>query len=234
LLYAPGGFDPRKNIGRLIEAYLGLDRELRKKYPLVIASKLHPGIKDHWENFAKDLGLDSGNLLFTDYVPDDHLKCLYKMCHAYIFPSLHEGFGLPVLEAMACGAPVIGSNRTSVPEAIGLQDALFDPYSVGSIREKLYRICTDKEYLSLLQEHSKIQPSNFSWRRSGKFAIDAIEKDHKRLSSQGYKPPSNDELPAFKDIQNMLDRGFNGAIPSKSDWLQLKQCFDINLVQFQS
>lgn len=233
LLYAPGGFDPRKNIGRLIEAYSGIDREIRSRYPLVIASKLHPGIKDHWENFAKDLGLESDSLLFTDYVPDDHLKCLYKMCHAYIFPSLHEGFGLPVLEAMVCGAPVIGSDRTSIPEAIGLQEALFDPYSVEDIREKLNRICTDKEYLSLLQEHSKIQPSRFSWRRSAELAVNAIENDYKRLMAQGYKPPSKDDLPTFEDIRAMLDRDFNGVGPTDSDWTQLKKCFDANLVQIQ-
>jgi glycosyltransferase involved in cell wall biosynthesis len=233
LLYAPGGFDPRKNIGRLIEAYSGIDRELRSQHPLVLASKLHPGIKDYWENFAKDLGLELDNLLFTDYVPDEHLKCLYKMCHAYIFPSLHEGFGLPVLEAMVCGAPVIGSDRTSVPEAIGLQEALFDPYSVEDIRDKLNRICTDKGYLSLLQEHSKIQPSRFSWRQSAELAVNAIENDYQRLIVQGYKPPSTDDLPTFEDIRTMLDRDFNGVDPAESDWLQLKKCFDANLVQFK-
>jgi glycosyltransferase involved in cell wall biosynthesis len=232
LLYAPGGFDPRKNIGHLIEAYSGIDHEIRNQYPLVIVSKLHAGIKDHWENFAKDLGLELDNLLFTDYVPDDHLKCLYKMCHAYIFPSLHEGFGLPVLEAMACGAPVIGSDKTSVPEAIGLQEALFDPYSVEDIRDKLNRICTDKNYLSLLQEHSKLQLTRFSWKRSAELAVNAIEDDYKRLMAQGYRPVSKEDLPTFEDIRAMLDRDFNGVGPTESDWLQLKKCFDANVVQF--
>jgi glycosyltransferase involved in cell wall biosynthesis len=233
LLYAPGGFDPRKNIGRLLEAYSGIDREVRKEHPLVIASKLHPGIKDHWENIARELGLESADIVFTDYVPDDHLKCFYKMCHAYVFPSLHEGFGLPVLEAMVCGAPVIGSDNTSVPEAIGLQDALFDPYSVDDMREKLNRICTDKVYLSLLKEHSKIQPSKFSWKRSAALAIEAIEKNHAQLLAKGYKPLSKEDLPSFDDIRTMLDREFNGVGPTESDWVQFKECFDANLEQFQ-
>jgi glycosyltransferase involved in cell wall biosynthesis len=233
LLYAPGGFDPRKNIGRLIEAYSGMERVLRHKYPLVIASKLHSGIKDHWDKSGRDLGLDPGNLLFTDYLPDDHLKCFYKMCHAYIFPSLHEGFGLPALEAMVCGAPVIGSDRTSIPEAIGLQEALFDPYSVEDIRDKLNRICTDKGYLSLLQEHSKIQPSRFSWRRSAELAVNAIENNYKRLMAEGYRTLSKENLPTIEDIRTMLDRDFNGVGPTESDWLQLNKCFDANLVQFQ-
>ncbi len=233
LLYAPGGFDMRKNIGRLIEAYAGLERQVIKKHPLVIVSKLHPGIKDHWTNFASDLGLESGDLVFTDFVSDEHLKCLYKMCYAYVFPSLHEGFGLPVLEAMVCGAPVIGSDKTSIPEAIGLQEALFDPYSVDSMRDKLRRICNDKEYLSLLQKHSKIQPTKFSWRRSAELAVSAIEISYKTLLAAGYRSPIKNDLPTYEDIKNILSEDFNGVNPSESDWAQLKKCFDDNLVQFQ-
>jgi glycosyltransferase involved in cell wall biosynthesis len=232
LLYAPGGFDPRKNIDRLIQAYAELDDHIKNKHTLVIASKLHPGIKDHWLNFANQLGLLEGQLVFTDYVPDEHLKVLYSTCHAYILPSLHEGFGLPVLEAMLCGAPVIGANATSIPEAIGLKEALFDPYSVDDMRDKLNRICTDKEYLSLLKEHSKIQPSKFSWKRSAELAIDAIEKDHQRLLVNGYKKPSKVELPSFEDLKKMLDRELNGVGPTESDWVQFKECFDANLEQF--
>jgi glycosyltransferase involved in cell wall biosynthesis len=232
LLYAPGGFDPRKNIGRLIEAYSGLNVEIRKKHPLVIASKLHPGIKDHWESIAREKGLDTEDLIFTDYVPDDHLKCLYKKCHAYVFPSLHEGFGLPVLEAMVCGAPVIGANRTSVPEAIGLQEALFDPESVDEMREKLHQICTDEDYRTVLLEHAKIQPSKFSWKRSAELAVNAIEKDYARLVTDSYRPTSREDLPTFSDIQNLLNSGFNGVTPSESDWEQLQKCFDANCIEF--
>jgi glycosyltransferase involved in cell wall biosynthesis len=233
LLYAPGGFDPRKNIGRLIDAYSGLDSEVRKKHPLVIASKLHPGIKDHWEKIVRKLGLEPEDVVFTDYVPDEHLKCFYKMCHAYVFPSLHEGFGLPVLEAMLCGAPVIGANATSIPEAIGLEDALFDPYSVEDIKNKLNLICTNQEYFDLLKGHSKVQPKKFSWKRSAELAINAIENDYLRLKESGYKSLKEEQLPTYAELKKMLDREFNGVGPTESDWVQFKKCFDANLEQLQ-
>jgi glycosyltransferase involved in cell wall biosynthesis len=232
LLYAPGGFDPRKNIDRLIQAYAGLEQSVKINHPLVIASKLHPGIKDHWLNFANQLGLAEGQIIFTDYVPDDHLKVLYSACHAYVLPSLHEGFGLPVLEAMLCGAPVIGANATSIPEAIGLEAALFDPYSVEDIQDKLNLICTNQDYLDLLKAHSKVHPKNFSWKRSAELAINAIEKDYLRLKESGYKPLTKDHLPTYDDLVRILDREFNGVGPTESDWIQFKECFDTNLSQF--
>ncbi|MDP1211649.1 glycosyltransferase, partial [Klebsiella pneumoniae] len=77
---------------------------------------------------------------------------LYRLCKLFIFASLHAGFGLPVLEAMSCGAPAIGSNVTSIPEVIGNHEALFDPYSVSSNRDKIAQCFTDNVFLEHLKE----------------------------------------------------------------------------------
>uniref|UniRef100_UPI0023600828 glycosyltransferase n=1 Tax=Escherichia coli TaxID=562 RepID=UPI0023600828 len=81
----------------------------------------------------------------------------YRLCKLFIFASLHEGFGLPVLEAMSCGAPVIGSNVTSIPEVIGNPEALFVPYSVSSMRDKIAQCLTDDTFLARLKDMAQQQ-----------------------------------------------------------------------------
>jgi ADP-heptose:LPS heptosyltransferase len=104
------------------------------------------------------------------------LSTLYNTCALFILPSLYEGLGLPAMEAMLCGAPVIGSNKTSLPEVIGLEEALFDPYSVEAISSKISRVLTDQQFRALLQENGKKQSVNFSWDMSAKRALRAMEQ----------------------------------------------------------
>ena len=106
-------------------------------FPLAIVNIWNP---------ASGNGLQQGELVLTGYVPEHELIQLYRLCKLFIFASLHEGFGLPVLEAMSCGAPAVGSNVTSIPEVIGNPEALFDPYSVSSIREKIAQCLTDDAF----------------------------------------------------------------------------------------
>jgi len=175
ILFAPGGFDPRKNFARLIEAYSTLAPDLRQTYQLVIASKLHPPQREELSGYAKSFGLKSHELVLTGYVEDDELVALYSMSKLFVFPSTHEGFGLPVLEAMACGAAVIGSNCSSVPEVIGFEDALFDPFSVTSIAEKMAQALNDEAFRATLIEHAAVQAATFSWDESAKKALAALE-----------------------------------------------------------
>lgn len=115
IMYAPGGFDARKNIDGLVKAYSMLAPALRATHQLLIASKLEASERERLHQFSLRCGLAEGELLFTDYVEDDTLIALYRACALFVFPSKHEGFGLPALEAMACGALVIGGdNRKSV------------------------------------------------------------------------------------------------------------------------
>ncbi len=210
LLYAPGGFDYRKNLNRLIEAYAELPPDLQRRHPLVIASKLAQGLREAWTWKAGDAGVEPDCFILTDYVSDEHLRVLYANCHAYVFPSLHEGFGLPVLEAMACGAPVIASNVTSIPEVIGNEpDALFDPYDVTDIRNSLLRIVSDSTLHARLKVHSKMRATSFSWQRTAALAADAIRRlpSHKRVSNATALPSAA----AAIDIVNSLAGRVGGA-----------------------
>lgn len=174
-LYAPGGFDYRKNLNNLLEAYGSLPTEIQKAYPLVISSKLFEGMSEAWRWKAGECGLPEDCFIMTDYVSDDELRTLYSACHTYVFPSLYEGFGLPVLEAMACGAAVIASEATSIPEAVGdFEEALFDPHSVAQIKDRLLSVVGDAEFHRELKLHGKERVKAFSWDKTADMAFDAI------------------------------------------------------------
>lgn len=175
IVYAPGGFDIRKNFVNLIKAYAKLPKELKEQHQLIIVSKVDDGNKERLFKLAQNEGIAKEDLLLTGYVSDEDLIAFYSVCDLFVFPSIHEGFGLPVLEAMNCGATVIGSNTTSIPEVIGCDEALFDPYSVESIRDKIVQVLTDEELQKKLKEHNKVQVQKFSWDRSAKKAIQSIE-----------------------------------------------------------
>ena len=176
ILYAPGGFDPRKNFGRLLEAYSKLPDSLKDKHQLVIVSKLQPQQRMELLALAKKYSVKSTELVLTGYVNDGDLVTLYSLTKLFVFPSTHEGFGLPVLEAMACGAAVIGSNCSSIPEVIGFADALFDPLSAQSITAKIIEALENQVFRAQLIANAAEQLTKFSWDESAKKAIAALER----------------------------------------------------------
>ena len=99
----------------------------------------------------KKLGINE-NVVFTGHVDDEELVMLYNLCDLFVFPSINEGFGLPPLEAMACGAAVLASNASSLPEVIGHQDALFDPNDGIGLAKKMERALTDSKFRDFLKE----------------------------------------------------------------------------------
>jgi glycosyltransferase involved in cell wall biosynthesis len=109
-------------------------------------------------------------------VSDTDLHLLYNACHLFVFPSWHEGFGLPVLEAMQCGKPVIAANLTSLPEAVGRDDALFDPFDLSDMTAKLERGLTDEIFRRSLAEHGLRHSQNFSWDATARRAWEALEQ----------------------------------------------------------
>lgn len=166
-----GGADERKNLPRLIEAWSRLPNTIRQTHQLLFAGRMPEGNVRVFRNFAKDYNLAEDELVIGGYVSDDELIQLYNQCKLFVFPSWHEGFGLPALEAMACGAAVIGSNVTSLPEVINLPDALFDPLEIHSITAKLQEALEDGAFLQRLREHGLGQSKNFSWDLTVKQAI---------------------------------------------------------------
>lgn len=181
LMYT-GSFDARKNQAALIEAFAQLPAQLRHQYQLVIAGNGWDGVYASLREVARKAGLSEDRVVFTGRVSDDQLFALYNLCHLFVFPSLREGFGLPALEAMACGTPAIGSNCTSVPEVIGRPDALFDPHCTQSISHKMTEVLTNDAFHQELTAHGLSHSKNFSWDTSAKRAIEGFEALHERNS----------------------------------------------------
>lgn len=171
-----GGADERKNLPRLIEAYAKLPGGLREKHQLVFAGKMPDVLVSNLKYLAEKNGLKQGELLFTGYVSDKELVQLYNLCSLFVFPSWHEGFGLPALEAMACGAPVLGANTSSLPEVIALPEALFDPLDATAISQKMAEVLNNDGFCTKLREHGLEQAKRFSWDETAIRAIRAWEK----------------------------------------------------------
>ena len=119
LLYSGGG-DAHKNLHRLYQAFARLPLELRKSHQLVMVGKELHSEQDIHRKILKKLGINA-RVVFTGYVDDDDLISLYNLCKLFVFPSIHEGFGLPPLEAMACGAPVIASRAGQPSRGCGIE-----------------------------------------------------------------------------------------------------------------
>jgi glycosyltransferase involved in cell wall biosynthesis len=144
-----GGMDPRKNIERLVNAYAGLPAALRRRHQLVIVCELWGEQRQQVDDLLGEFDAKA-DVLFTGYVSDETLALLFQSARLSIFPSLYEGYGLPVAEAMASGTPVIGSRTSSIPELIHDDEALFDPYDADAIRTTLKRALEDPAFLKRL------------------------------------------------------------------------------------
>ena len=114
-------------------------------------------------------------VIWLGYVPDDLLPNLYSEATAFIFPSLYEGFGLPLVEAMACGCPTISSNMASLPEIGGKAAHFFDPTEISDMAEAIKKVCEDSEYQQTLAQRGTKQAKNFSWESSTKKHMDLFE-----------------------------------------------------------
>lgn len=177
LMYS-GGSDDRKNQRKLIDAYALLPKEIRDQYQLVLAGGLPDFHKIQFEEHISSRGLNDSHVIITGRISDADMMMLYNLCALYVFPSLHEGFGLPVLEAMSCGAPVIGSNVSSIPEVIGNPDALFDPNSALLMSTKIQSVLCSPSETDALKSYAIGQVKKFTWDISGVRAISAIQASY--------------------------------------------------------
>ena len=170
ILYVGAG-DPRKNLFNLIQAYALLPLHLIAQYKLVLAGKLIPAEIQLLYDCLYNLNIPEDHIVILGFVSDKELVDLYSNCYLFIFPSLHEGFGLPVLEAMNCGAAVIGSNLTSIPEIIGKKEALFNPYDVQDICDLIIKALEDKHFYNQLKLNAVEKSKSFSWDRTALLAM---------------------------------------------------------------
>jgi glycosyltransferase involved in cell wall biosynthesis len=173
-LLSVGNVEPHKNILGLIEAFALLSPELRGAYQLAVV--VNKDAHGRIYAFINSLEIPDTDVKLLSDLDDEQMVKLYNLCHLFVLPSLHEGFGLPALEAMACGAAAIGSNCTSIPEVIGRDDALFDPRTPADIARLIGKVLSDPEYHRSLRKHAQHQAAKFSWDTTARRALDALEK----------------------------------------------------------
>jgi len=171
-----GIVEQRKNVFKLLEAFSQLSYELRKNYQLVFAGGNPAHIVNQIIAAAGELGISRDEIIFTGYISDEELLYLYNICKLSVFPSWYEGFGLPVVEAMACGTPIICANATSLPEVIENEDAMFNPFDVNDISNKITKALTDDNFRTELISRGLKQSEKFSWDESAKIAIKLFEQ----------------------------------------------------------
>ena len=219
ILYS-GATDERKNHLRLIKAFSLLPNKYQEEYQLVIAGGMPEENKLRFKAYIKQCNLNTKQVIFTNRVSDAELRDLYNLCELYVFPSYHEGFGLPALEAMQCGAATIGANTTSVPEVIGREDALFDPFDEEAIAEKIEEVLSNETFRENLKKHSLIQAKKFSWDKSAKKVIAGLEQWYTKNKQHYHKSDTNYTENLIDDIVPIQN--------SKDDLLYISEAIAFN------
>jgi glycosyltransferase involved in cell wall biosynthesis len=169
-----GNLEPRKNIARLIEAFDQLVKAGNIDHKLVVTGKKSWLYDDIFETVNR-LGLSS-EVIFTGYAPYEDLPFLLNGADTFIYPSLYEGFGLPPLEAMACGTPVITSNVSSLPEVVGDAGILVDPLNVDEIAKAIYKVLSDKNLQEEMRKKGLERAKMFSWEKVARETIRLLEE----------------------------------------------------------
>lgn len=226
-----GGTDFRKNIDGLFRAFASLPSNLRDKYALALIGREVFHQKNHFLTLAKQAGLQENELIFTDYVSDADLALLYNACTLLVFPSWHEGFGLPVLEAMACGKAVIAANSSSLPEVVGRQDALFAPCDDADMAAKMAEVLQNVEFRHELERHGLEQAKKFSWSASASRAWEALTHLQTEHSAQkGAVLPPNFRRPKLAFV-SPLPPEKTGIADYSADLLpELARHYDITVI----
>jgi alpha-1,3-rhamnosyl/mannosyltransferase len=165
-----GTLEPRKNIAVLIKALA----RMKNKIPLILAGWQGWGDKQ-WLNEIKKLGLDK-RIYIANYVDEETLACLYSGAHAFVYPSVYEGFGLPVLEAMACGCPVVCSNVSSLPEVAGDAALYITPHDHDELAHTLDMVIGDDSIKEVLIERGLLRAQQFSWQKTAQQTVNLFMK----------------------------------------------------------
>jgi glycosyltransferase involved in cell wall biosynthesis len=178
-----GTIEPRKNLVTLLEAYHALHQRGGATPALVVAGRkgwLYQPVFDR----VRELGLE-GRVYFTDYIHSADAPTLMNAAEVFVFPSLYEGFGLPPLEAMACGTPVICSNASSLPEVVGEGGILFQPRDVGGLVAAIESVLSDERLRAQLCARGLAQASRFSWERAARETLFVYRRVFEEKASHG-------------------------------------------------
>lgn len=168
-----GTLEPRKNLDTLLAARRALPEELRAAYPLVLVGGqgwLDAGVVAEVRRLAA-----AGQAVATGYVPDSDLSAILSGAAAFVFPSLYEGWGMPVVEAMACGVPVVTSGRSSLPEAAGDSALMVDPRDTAALAQAIARVLEDRDLRATMIEKGFRHAGRFSWRHSAEKLLAVFE-----------------------------------------------------------
>lgn len=158
--------EPRKNLKNLIRSFSQLKDDMKEEYSLVIVGKKGWLYNEIFEEI-KNLKLHD-RVKIIGYVPENHVPILMNGAEVFVYPSIYEGFGLPPLEAMACGTPVISSNSSSLPEVIGDAGILFDPYDTDELTEKLSCLLSSESLKKEMSIRGEQRARMFSWEKTAK------------------------------------------------------------------
>ena len=180
--------DERKNTPALVAAYARLDAGTRRAHRLVVACPLLDGLEARLRAAALAAGLAGDEMVLTGRVDDAVLRDLYRTCSVFAFPSRYEGFGLPVAEAMACGAPVLTSTATSLPEVLDLPEASFDPDDVDGLGRLLARTLGDEAFAARLREAGLARAPVHSWPAVAERFVAAVDAVPRRGSRPAAGP----------------------------------------------
>lgn len=174
-----GGFDVRKNVKTALSAYRRAGPAIGEACPLVIAGRLPerdtPFTPDP-RRLARELRLDERAVRFIGFVDEAHKPALYRGAVTFLFPSRYEGFGLPSLEALACGTPVVGSDASAIPEIVGDGGVLLPPDDVEGMANALIQLATDEEFQAELSRRALAQAARFSWERTTRETLAAYRE----------------------------------------------------------
>ena len=175
-ILAVSTLEPRKNFKRIIEAFVSLRKKEKTRDRLVIVGK------EGWlfEDIMRVPAAFQDDIVFTGYVSEAELIHLFQTARCFVYPSMYEGFGLPVLEAMACGCPVITSNTSSMPEVAGDAALLVDPYEVDDIEDAICKLTNDPALCAELSAKGIQKALEFSWRRTAQQTLDVYRKETSR------------------------------------------------------
>ena len=179
-----GTLEPRKNLVSLFKAYDRLKNGIKEKWPLVVVGMA--GWKE--KKIVEEMGIliQKGNLVPLGYLSDDQLATIYAGAKLFVYPSLYEGFGMPPLEAMACGIPVISSNRASLPEVVGRAGVLVDPEDIDAVAQALETVLIDSKKSKAMSRQGPQQAAKFTWEGCARKTFTVYQKTLENSSNANW------------------------------------------------